>query len=110
MTVGMALPRIDAIAKVTGQALYPGDLVMPGMVHAKLLFARRPHARVLSLDATEALAVPGVVAVFTGADVPVNEYGLAHYDAPVLVTPLDRLATICPRMVDHGILDRRATM
>ncbi len=104
MTVGMALPRIDAIAKVTGQALYPGDLVMPGMVHAKLLFARRPHARVLSLDATEALAVPGVVAVFTGADVPVNEYGLAHYDAPVLVTPLDRLAHVPHALPFDGIV------
>ena len=101
MTVGSSLPRIDATAKVTGSALYPGDLSMPSMLHAKVLFARRPHARLLSLDTTEAVAVPGVVAIFTGADVPVNEYGLGHFDAPVIVTPQDRLASIAaPRPFD----------
>ena len=88
------MPRIDATAKVTGSALYPGDLSMPGMLYAKELFARHPHARLLSLDLTDALAVPGVVAIFTGADVPVNEYGLGHFDAPVLVTPQDCLASM----------------
>ncbi len=88
------MPRIDATAKVTGSALYPGDLSMPGMLYAKELFARRPHARLLSLDLTDALAVPGVVAIFTGADVPLNEYGLGHFDAPVLVTPQDCLAAM----------------
>ncbi len=86
MAVGISLPRIDARAKVTGQALYPGDLTMPGMAHAKVLFARRPHARVKSIDLREALAVPGVIAIFTGADVPKNEYGLVRFDAPVMVS------------------------
>src|SRR5512140_3129171 len=89
MTVGTSLPRIDAYAKVTGSAQYPGDLSMPGMAHAKVLFARRPHARVLSIDTSAALALPGVLAVFTGRDVPVNEYGLMLFDAPVMVSPAD---------------------
>ena len=92
MTVGASLPRVDALSKVTGSALYPGDLSLPDMLHAKVLFARRPHARVLSMDTRAALAVPGVVAIYTGADVPNNEYGLSLFDAPVMVTPLDRLA------------------
>ncbi|BCX05027.1 MAG: selenium-dependent xanthine dehydrogenase [Candidatus Roseilinea sp.] len=86
MAVGLSLPRIDARAKVTGQALYPGDLTLPGMAHAKVLFARRPHARVKSIDLREALALPGVIAIFTGADVPNNEYGLVLFDAPVMVS------------------------
>jgi CO/xanthine dehydrogenase Mo-binding subunit len=88
MTVGVSLPRIDARAKVTGSALYPGDLTMPNMVHAKVLFARRPHARVKSIDLREALAVPGVLGIFTGDDVPNNEYGLVLFDAPVLVSSI----------------------
>ncbi len=59
---------------------------MPGMAHARVLFARRPHARVKRLDLREALSVPGVIAIFTGRDVPVNEYGLVLFDAPVMVS------------------------
>ncbi len=87
MTIGVSLPRIDALAKVTGQAPYPGDLMMPGMLHAKVLFARRPHARVKAMDLREALRLPGLVAIFTGLDVPNNEYGLVLFDAPVMVSP-----------------------
>ncbi len=87
MTIGVSMPRIDARAKVTGSALYPGDLVMPGMAHAKVLFARRPHARVKHIDLREALQEPGVLGIFTGADVPNNEYGLVLFDAPVMVSP-----------------------
>ena len=85
--VGTSIARVDARAKVTGEAEYPGDLAMPGMLHAKILFAGRPHARILSIDTAEAEAVPGVVAVFTAKDVPVNEYGLQTPDQPVLCGP-----------------------
>jgi len=78
---------VDAHAKVTGEAKYPGDLTMPGTLHAKILFAGRPHARILDIDTAEAEAVPGVVAVFTARDVPVNEYGLQTQDQPVLCGP-----------------------
>ncbi|MCW1969555.1 MAG: xanthine dehydrogenase family protein molybdopterin-binding subunit [Anaerolineae bacterium] len=86
--LGQSIKRIDARAKVTGQAHYPGDLTMPGMAHAKVLFARRPHARVRKIDTSAALAVPGVLGIFTGADVPNNEYGLVLFDAPVMVSAL----------------------
>ena len=86
-SIGQAVPRIDAYAKVTGEAKYPGDLSMAGMLHAKTLFARRPHARILSIDTSAAEAVPGVVAVLTARDVPVNERGLQIPDQPVLCGP-----------------------
>ncbi len=85
--VGKSVVRVDARAKVTGEAKYPGDFVMEDMLYAKILFAGRPHARVLGIDTTEAEAVPGVVAVLTAADVPDNEYGLQTTDQPVLCGP-----------------------
>jgi len=86
-TVGESLNRVDAHAKVTGEAKYPGDFVMEDMLHAKILFAGRPHARVLSIDTSEAQEVPGTVGILTAEDVPVNEYGLQTRDQPVLCGP-----------------------
>ena len=85
--VGQSPARVDARAKVTGEAKYPGDMAMEGMLYAKLLFAGRPHARILSIDTSAAEAVPGVAAIFTAKDVPVNEYGLQMADQPVLCGP-----------------------
>ncbi len=86
-SIGQSIPRSDAAGKVTGRTLYPGDISRPDMLHMATLFAGRPHARVVSLDTTAAAAAPGVVAVFTAADVPVNEYGLQIKDQPVLCGP-----------------------
>lgn len=85
--VGQSLTRLDALGKVTGQTLYPGDLVMPGMLHMKILFAGRPHARIKRLDTSRAESHPGVAAVLTARDVPNNEYGLIMPDQPVLIGP-----------------------
>jgi CO/xanthine dehydrogenase Mo-binding subunit len=86
-TVGKSLPRVDARGKVTGETLYSGDLTMPDMLHMKILFSERPHARVKAIDTAKAEAAPGVVAVYTAKDVPVNEYGLQWQDQPVLCGP-----------------------
>jgi CO/xanthine dehydrogenase Mo-binding subunit len=85
--VGASARRIDAPGKVTGKTLYPGDIAHPGMLHMATLFAGKVHARVLSIDTTAAAAAPGVVAVFTAQDVPVNAYGLQIKDQPVLCGP-----------------------
>ncbi len=85
--VGKSVPRVDAVAKVKGEALYPGDINMPNQAYMKILFARRPHARIARLDTSAAEALPGVLAVFTARDVPVNEYGLIMPDQPVLCGP-----------------------
>jgi len=85
--VGKSTKRIDAYGKVIGKTPYSGDLSMPGMLHMKILFSKHPHARVLSIDTVEALSIPGVIAIFTAKDVPVNEYGLQKNDQPVLCGP-----------------------
>ena len=85
MTLGTPQPRIDAPGKVTGEARYPADLSADGQLHAVVVFSDQPHARMTSMDIARARAVPGVVEIFTAADVPVNEYGLTMPDQPVMV-------------------------
>ena len=82
--IGTPHPRHDARDKVTGAAAYPADLIRPEMLRLKTVFARRAHARILALDTRAALAVRGVIAVLTAADVPHNRYGLIDADQPVL--------------------------
>ncbi|MBI3150538.1 MAG: xanthine dehydrogenase family protein [Chloroflexi bacterium] len=86
-SVGKSYPRVDARGKVTGQTLYSGDLNMKGMLHMKILMAERPHARVKEIQIKKALSAPGVAAVYTARDIPVNEYGLQIPDQPVLCGP-----------------------
>lgn len=66
--VGKSVPRVDGIEKVTGQAKYTGDLVVPGMLHGKILRSPYPHARIAKVDSSRAEALPGVAAVLTAAD------------------------------------------
>jgi CO/xanthine dehydrogenase Mo-binding subunit len=88
--IGASLPRPDALGKVTGATRYPGDLVRPGMLHLKVIFAHRTHARILSIDTKAALRHPGVVAVLTAANVPFNAYGLIENDQPALCSDIVR--------------------
>ncbi len=90
--IGQPLPRHDALGKVTGDARYPGDLLDPDTLHLKVVYAGRPHARILRIDSTAALAIPGVVAVLTAADVPYNAFGLIDHDQPVLCADRVRFA------------------
>ena len=85
--VGSSLPRIDAVAKVTGAAVYAGDVDLPGQAWLKIVFAGAPHARITALDVRAARAMPDVITILTAADVPVNEYGLIVPDQPVLCGP-----------------------
>ena len=86
MTVGASPRRRDAHDKVTGDARYPADQLPADALHAKVVFTNQPHARLLHLDTSAAQAAPGVVAVITGGDVPVNEYGLTMFDQPVFIS------------------------
>ncbi len=86
-SIGQSVTRIDAVGKVTGETLYPGDYDMDGQLWMKIRFADRVHARITAIDTRQAEAHPGVVAVLTAKDIPVNEYGLIMPDQPVLCGP-----------------------
>jgi CO/xanthine dehydrogenase Mo-binding subunit len=79
-TIGQRKLRPDAVDKVTGRTHFPGDLSMEAILHMKVLFSDRAHARIVSVDTSAAQRAPGVVAVLTHEDVPVNEYGLIFKD------------------------------
>ncbi len=85
--IGESATRIDALGKVTGKTLYPGDINKPNQAYMKILFANRPHAIVKRVDTSKAEQITGVIAIFTSKDVPVNEYGLNIMDQPVLCGP-----------------------
>lgn len=85
--IGESVSRVDALGKVTGEALFPGDIDMPNQAYMKILFAGRPHSIIRRLDTTAAESLEGVLGVFTAKDVPVNEYGLLQNDQPVLCGP-----------------------
>lgn len=89
MTTKSSPQRLDAVAKVTGRARYTEDFSMPGMLHAKYVRANLAHARVLAVDAAAALALPGVEAVFTFADVPRNLYATAGHPHSLIPEKLD---------------------
>lgn len=89
--IGQSVPRVDAIAKVKGEAVFASDMVMPGQVYLKMLMAHRPHAIVKRVDISKAEALPGVLTVLTSQDVPCNEFGYYNYDQPVLCGPGPKL-------------------
>ncbi|MFN2433050.1 MAG: xanthine dehydrogenase family protein molybdopterin-binding subunit, partial [Gemmatimonadota bacterium] len=70
--VGQPLPKVDAQAKVTGQTLFADDLFLPRMLHAKILRATRPHARIRSIDVSRARSLPGVESVLLGRELPIS--------------------------------------
>jgi CO/xanthine dehydrogenase Mo-binding subunit len=87
MSVGQSPIRLDAKAKVMGEALFSGDINLPDQAYAKVLFSKYPHAVIHAVDISEALKVDGVLTILTSVDVPVNEYGLQEPDQPVLCGP-----------------------
>jgi len=83
--IGKHRRRLDAEEKVTGRARFIGDYYLPGMLHAKVLRSPVPHARIVKLDVSPALAVPGVLAAITAEDfVDYGNYGFPVSDAYVL--------------------------
>ncbi|HLN92521.1 MAG TPA: hypothetical protein VK389_01555, partial [Thermoanaerobaculia bacterium] len=61
--VGRPYPKVDAAAKVTGQTKFADDLALPRMLHCKLFRSKVAHARLVRVDVSRALAMPGVFAV-----------------------------------------------
>ena len=91
-TLGTSVPQVNARAKVMGRAQYAGDIKLPGMLHGKVLRSPYPHARIVRIDATQALALPGVKAVVTGADGPQVPWGVHHKERLTLARDVVRFS------------------
>src|SRR2546421_7060814 len=73
--VGKPFRKVDARSKCTGQTKFADDIVLPRMLFCKILRSSEPHAIIKSIDTSKALALPGVLAVLTGKDLPIP-YGI----------------------------------
>lgn len=74
--VGRSVPKIDAANKATGEALFAGDVYLPGMLFGKILRSKYAHARILNIDTSRAEQLPGVKAVVTWRDAPDLKLGM----------------------------------
>jgi len=99
--VGKPLPKVDAATKVTGRAVYADDMLPARTLHCKILRSPHPHARIVSIDTSTARRIPGVLAVITGADLPVkfgilpvtqDERALEHEKARYVGDPIVAIA------------------
>ncbi len=84
--VGVSTRRVGGEDRVTGRQRYVGDIPLEGMLHVKLVHLDCARARIISVDASEALALPGVVAVVTAADLPqpMPRFGPGYPDRPLM--------------------------
>jgi 4-hydroxybenzoyl-CoA reductase alpha subunit len=97
--------RIEGLRKSTGKEVYTDDLVLPGMLHAKLLRSTVPHARIVSIDTSSAEALEGVHGVITGQDLP-TPYGIIPWTRDEHALALDKVryigdAVACVAAVDE---------
>jgi CO/xanthine dehydrogenase Mo-binding subunit len=82
--LGQRATRLDARLHGLGETRYIDDFAVPGMLHAKIKRAGMAAARIKRIDTRAAEAMPGVMAVLTGREIPVNSFGPSYQDQPVL--------------------------
>src|SRR4029077_18775879 len=101
--IGKPLPRVDAVAKVTGRAVYADDVLLPRTLHCRILRSPHPHARIVSIDTSAARRMTGVQAVITGSDLPIkfgilpvtqDERALEHEKVRYVGDPIAAVAAV----------------
>ena len=103
--VGRSVARVDAAEKLSGQAQYVGDMVVPGMLHGKVLRSTMPHALIRGIDFGAATDMPGVVAILSGADFLDSDpyWGHAIKDRPIVA--IDRVRHVGEPVVAVAAVD-----
>ncbi|MDA0664363.1 MAG: xanthine dehydrogenase family protein molybdopterin-binding subunit, partial [Proteobacteria bacterium] len=81
--IGAPVRRLEDAALLTGHGRFIDDIALPGQAHAHFVRCPHAHARILGIDAADALAAPGVIAVYTGADMKADNVGEIRAAAPV---------------------------
>ncbi len=102
--VGKPARKVDGLAKATGTAVYTDDIQLPGMLHAKTLRSPHKHARIVSIDASRALALPGVHAVITGQDLPIK-YGVIPWTPDENALAVDKVRFIGDEVAAVAAID-----
>ncbi|MFC1905342.1 xanthine dehydrogenase family protein molybdopterin-binding subunit [Chloroflexota bacterium] len=92
--IGKSPPRVDGVAKVTGQAIYAGDLALPGMLYGKILRSPHAHAKIKKIDSSKAEKLTGVRSVITGKDFPGITFGHMPYTRDQLPMAMDKVRHI----------------
>ena len=90
--VGRPVTRQEGPEKVSGEFLYAADIVLPGMIWGKVLRSPFPHARIVNIDPSWAMSLPGVHAVITGKDTAGRRVGRMVQDVPLLAEDKVRYA------------------
>ncbi|HWX25017.1 MAG TPA: aldehyde oxidase, partial [Vicinamibacteria bacterium] len=110
--VGKSWTKVDAAAKVTGQTLFADDLVLPRMVHSRLLRSPHPHARIVRIDASRAQALPGVFATLVGEELPIpfgilpvsqDEHALAIHKVRFVGDPVAAVAALDEETAERAL-------
>ena len=71
-SIGRGGSKIDGMERITGRAVFTADMKRPGMLHAAFLRSPHPHAKIISIDTSEAMKIEGVKAIITGEHLPIN--------------------------------------
>ena len=105
MTLGKSEAKIDGLEKIDGSAVFVDDMQRPGLLHAAFLRSPHAHARILSVDTSKAEAIPGVHAILTGPDLPI-EYGVIPVAQDETALAIDKVRFIGEEVAVVAAIDR----
>ena len=108
--IGKPIVRTDSLAKVTGGAAYTADIKLPRMLHAKVLRSPYPHAKILNIDTSKALKLPGVKAVVTGADTYGVKWGVFKYTQDHTMIAIDRVRYVGEDVAGVAAIDEETAL
>lgn len=103
--IGKSIPRVDARAKVTGEATYTADLKLPRMLVGKILRSPYPHARIVNIDTSKARALRGVHAVVTGKDTAGEKWGVFRYTRDQQLLCVDKVRYVGDEVAAVAAID-----
>ncbi len=106
MSVGARFPKVDGAVKADGSGIYADDIAFPRMLHAKILRSPHAHARIRSIDVSEALRFPGVVAALVGDELPAK-YGVIPWTHDEQALATDKVRFVGDEVACVAALDER---
>ncbi len=102
--IGRPFPRVDAWDKLTGRTQYADDLTLPRMAFGKILFSTQPHALIKRIDVSRAERLPGVLAVITGKDLPI-QFGIMPVSQDETALAVDKVRYVGEPVAAVAALD-----